>query len=155
MSESMAGVLGIVLILAVLLGLTLVSALLLTLSAKIFNLPNRSFLKALGCTLLIAFASFALSFLLSLAFGPVGSIVALIGTFFLGGAIISGLYRSGYAAALGTSLLWSVFASIVGCIVSFILSVIGIGILSQIQDLGQNTQRQFQDTANQIDSAGQ
>ena len=53
MSNEMWGALGLGVILVVLLGFWLFHVLCLALSAKIVSLPNRTFLKACGCSLLI------------------------------------------------------------------------------------------------------
>lgn len=123
MSNEMLRAMGLGVFLLLLVGFFLFHALCLALAAKLVSLPNRTFLKACGCSLLIGVACLVINFLFSLALGPVGVLLALLIGFFLSAGIISGIYGSGYGAGLGVAIISWVFSIIIGVVVM----LLGVG----------------------------
>lgn len=148
MSNEMWGALGLGVILVVLLGFWLFHVLCLALSAKIVSLPNRTFLKACGCSLLIGVACLIVNIICSVALGPVGVVLSLLIGFFLSAAIIAGIYRAGYGAGLGVAVISWVLSFILAIGATLVI-VVGIGLVST---LGSDINGKFQDVARQVQS---
>ena len=123
MSNEMLGAVGLGVVLLLVVGIFIFHALCLALAAKLVSLPNRTFLKACGCSLLIGVACLVINFLFSLALGPVGVLLSLLIGFFLSAGIISGIYGSGYGAGLGVAIISWVFSIIIGVVVM----LLGVG----------------------------
>lgn len=146
MSNEMLGAMGLGVVLLLIVGFFLFHALCLALAAKLVSLPNRTFLKAFGCSLLIGVAFFVINFLLSVVLGPIGAILSLLVGFFLSAAIISGIYGGGYGAGLGAAIISWVFSVIIGVVVMLLGlgAVIGLGtaVNQQMMDAAQQIQEQ-------------
>ena len=150
MSNEMLGAVGLGVVLLLVVGIFIFHALCLTLAAKLVSLPNRTFLKACGCSLLIGVACFVINLLFSLALGPIGVVLSLIIGFFLSAGIISGIYGGGYGAGLGTAIISWVFSIIIGVVVTVLGLGALIGVGSAVQQLGAATQQKFAEASRNI-----
>ncbi len=150
MSNEMLGAVGLGVVLLLVVGIFIFHALCLALAAKLVSLPNRTFLKACGCSLLIGVACLVINFLFSLALGPVGVLLSLLIGFFLSAGIISGIYGSGYGAGLGVAIISWVFSIIIGIavIVLGLGAIFGVG--AAVQQQGAAIQSKFNEASRQI-----
>ena len=118
----------------------------LALAALIVALPNRTFLRAFGCSLLVGVGGAIILFPCMLA-GPVGVLLALVVVLILSAAVISGIYRSGFGPAFGAAAISLLLAGVF-CVAGTVLTTTFITVL------GQSITGQFNNASRTISEAG-
>ena len=77
----------------------------LALATWIVSLPNRTFLRACGCSILNGIAFFAITLFLGFVFGPFGWVLGVLLSFFLSAGIIAAVYESSYGRGFGAAII--------------------------------------------------